>query len=120
MKKQTASYRTVLRILKDTKPIAGWLVLGAFVSLISVALALVTPEILKSLSDRLYAYWDVARTGANAVFDNAAFSRESVWLAAAYAGSALASIFEMLTMNNVRSEERRVGKGWRSRWSPDQ
>ncbi|MBR0437463.1 MAG: ABC transporter ATP-binding protein, partial [Clostridia bacterium] len=104
MKKQTASYRTVLRILKDTKPIAGWLVLGAFVSLISVALALVTPEILKSLSDRLYAYWDVARTGANAVFDNAAFSRESVWLAAAYAGSALASIFEMLIMNNVVSK----------------
>lgn len=104
MKKQTASYRTVLRILKDTKPIAGWLVLGAFVSLISVALALVTPEILKSLSDRLYAYWDVARTGANAVFDNAAFSRESVWLVAAYAGSALASIFEMLIMNNVVSK----------------
>ncbi|MBR2644787.1 MAG: ABC transporter ATP-binding protein [Clostridia bacterium] len=104
MKKQTASYRTVLRILKDTKPIAGWLVLSAFVSLISVALALVTPEILKSLSDRLYAYWDVARTGANVVFDNAAFSRESVWLAAAYAGSALASIFEMLIMNNVVSK----------------
>ena len=103
MKQQSTSAKTVLRILKDTKPIAGWLVLSGFISLISVALALVTPEILKSLSDRLYAYWDIARTGAKVTFDNAAFGKESVWLAAAYAGSSVAQIFEMLIMNNVVS-----------------
>lgn len=99
-----SSKATILRILKDTKPIAGWLAVSALISLISVALALATPEILKSLSDRLYAYWDTARTGAKAVFDNAAFRKESVWLAAAYAGSSLAGVFEMLIMNNVVSK----------------
>ncbi len=105
MKQTSASPKqTILRILKDTKPIAGWLVLSSIISLISVALALVTPEILKNLSDRLYAYWDVARSGAPAVLDNAAFAKESIWLAAAYAGSSLAAIFEMLIMNNVVSK----------------
>lgn len=101
--KPSSSRKTILRILKDTKPIAGWLALGSFISLISVALALVTPEVLKGLSDRLYAYWDVARTGTAVSFDNAAFGRDCVLLAAAYAGSAIAGIFEMLIMNNVVS-----------------
>ena len=62
MKKQknASSAKVVFRILKDTKPIAGWLVLGAFISLVSVALSLVTPEILRALSDRLYNYWEPA------------------------------------------------------------
>ena len=103
MKKGNTSGKTVLRILKDTKPIAGWLVLGAFVSLISVALSLVTPEILRTLSDRLYDYWEPAHLGQPAVFDKAKFGMECVLLAAAYAGSSLAMIFEMLIMNNVVS-----------------
>ncbi|MBQ6235516.1 MAG: hypothetical protein IJK54_06320, partial [Clostridia bacterium] len=104
MKKQKATGRIVLRILKDTKPIAGWLVLGAFISLISVALSLVTPEILSALSDRLYDYWEPMHLGQTATFDNAAFGLECVLLAAAYAGSSLAAIGEMLIMNNVVSK----------------
>lgn len=103
MKQNGKSSRTVLRILKDTKPIAGWLVLGAFVSLVSVALSLVTPEILRALSDRLYNYWEPMHLGTPAVLDNAAFGRECILLAAAYAGSSLAAIGEMLIMNNVVS-----------------
>ena len=103
MKKQNTSLKTVLRILQDTKPIAGWLALGAVVSLVSVALSLVTPEILRSLSDRLYGYWEPVHLGQSAVFDNKAFGLECVLLAAAYAGSSLAAIGEMLIMNNVVS-----------------
>ena len=104
MKKQKTSGKVVLRILKDTKPIAGWLVLGAFISLISVALSLVTPEILSALSDRLYDYWEPMHLGEAATFDNHAFALGCVLLAAAYAGSSLAAIGEMLIMNNVVSK----------------
>ncbi len=104
MKKQKATGRIVLRILKDTKPIAGWLVLGAFISLVSVALSLVTPEILRALSDRLYDYWEPMHLGQAATFDNHAFALGCVLLAAAYAGSSLAAIGEMLIMNNVVSK----------------
>ncbi len=104
MKKQKTSGKIVLRILRDTKPIAGWLVLGAFISLISVALSLATPEILRALSDRLYNYWEPAHLGEPATFDNHAFALGCVLLAAAYAGSSMAAIFEMLIMNNVVSK----------------
>lgn len=105
MKKTSTSQKnTILRILRDTKPIAGWLVLSAIISLVSVALALVTPRILSTISDRLYAYWKVAHAGGVAVFDKDAFVRECVLLTAAYAGSSLAMIFEMLIMNNVVSK----------------
>lgn len=103
MKQQKTSGKIVLRILKDTKPIAGWLVLGAFVALVSVALSLVTPEILRALSDRLYDYWEPAHLGQPATFDNHAFALGCVLLAAAYAGSSLAGIGEMLITNNVVS-----------------
>lgn len=102
--KNAASSKVVLRILKDTRPIAGWLAVGAFISLVSVALSLVTPEILRALSDRLYDYWEPVHLGQSASFDNGAFGLECVLLAAAYAGSSLAAIFEMLIMNNVVSK----------------
>lgn len=106
MKKQknASSAKVVFRILKDTKPIAGWLVLGAFISLVSVALSLVTPEILRALSDRLYNYWEPAHLHQEAVLDSHAFGLECLLLAAAYAGSSLAMIAEMLIMNNVVSK----------------
>ncbi len=104
MKQQNTSKKTVLRILKDTKPIAGWLVLSAFISLVSVALSLLTPEILRALSDRLYNYWEPAHLGQSATLDSAAFGLECVLLAAAYAGSSLAAVGEMLIMNNVVSK----------------
>ena len=104
MKRQKTSGKIVLRILKDTKPIAGWLVLGAFISLVSVALSLATPEILRAMSDRLYNYWEPAHLGQPAVLDKAKFGLECVLLAAAYAGSSLAMIGEMLIMNNVVSK----------------
>lgn len=104
MKKRKTSGKIVLRILKDTKPIAGWLLLGAFVSLVSVALSLATPEILSALSDRLYDYWEPAHLGRPAAFDSRAFALGCTLLAAAYAGSSLAGIAEMLIMNNVVSK----------------
>ena len=102
--KNTNAGKTVVRILKDTKPIAGWLTLGALISLISVALSLATPAFVRNLSDLLYNYWEPVHLGEPAVFDNAAFALGCVLLAAAYAGSSLAAIGEMLIMNNVVSK----------------
>ena len=102
--KNTNAGKTVVRILKDTKPIAGWLTLGALISLVSVALSLATPAFVRNLSDLLYNYWEPAHLGEPAVFDNAAFALGCVLLAAAYAGSSLAAIGEMLIMNNVVSK----------------
>ena len=102
--KNTNAGKTVVRILKDTKPIAGWLVLGALISLVSVALSLATPAFVRNLSDLLYNYWEPVHLGEPAVFDNAAFALGCVLLAAAYAGSSLAAIGEMLIMNNVVSK----------------
>ena len=103
MKNPSSPKKTVLRILRDTRPIAGWLVVASVVSIVSVALSLLTPEILRLLSDRLYTYWDAVHAGASVPFDNGGFSRECIILAAAYAGSSLAGIGEMLIMNNVVS-----------------
>lgn len=102
--KNTNAGKTVVRILKDTKPIAGWLTLGALISLISVALSLATPAFVRNLSDLLYNYWEPAHLGEPAVFDNTAFALGCALLAAAYAGSSLAAIGEMLIMNNVVSK----------------
>ncbi len=102
--KNTNAGKTVVRILKDTKPIAGWLLLGALISLVSVALSLATPAFVRNLSDLLYNYWEPVHLGEPAVFDNAAFAVGCVLLAAAYAGSSLAAIGEMLIMNNVVSK----------------
>ena len=102
--KNTNAGKTVVRILKDTKPIAGWLTLGALISLVSVALSLATPAFVRNLSDLLYNYWEPVHLGEPAVFDNAAFALGCVLLAAAYAGSSLAAIGEMLIMNNVVSK----------------
>ena len=62
--KNTNAGKTVVRILKDTKPIAGWLVLGALISLVSVALSLATPAFVRNLSDLLYNYWEPVHLGS--------------------------------------------------------
>ncbi len=102
--KKTGGWRVIKRLLGDTKPIAGWLVLSAFVSLASVVLSLIAPDLLSNLCNEIYVFWETNTAGAgNAIFDGAAFAQGSIWLAVVYGGSCLASMGTMLIMNNVVS-----------------
>lgn len=86
------------RILGDTRPIIGWLLLGAFISLLSVLLALIAPEIMGKVTNFIYDYW------ANSVpMDTPALIQNCLILLAVYGGSALCGLGTMFLMNNVVS-----------------
>ncbi len=97
-KKKGGNRHALLRILKDTRNIRGWLILSAFIGLLSVGLALIGPEMLGKLSDQLYAFW-ADRT----VIDLAEFGRSCLLLCGVYGLSAMCSLGTMLIMNNVVS-----------------
>jgi len=97
-KELKSSLSVIGRIIYDTRPIAGWLLLSALVSLVSVALAMLAPEIVGSLTDEIYAYL------ANGVpIDNTKLVTEAIVLCAVYVLSAIAGVVTMSLMNNVVS-----------------
>ena len=50
------AFKVILRIVRDTRPIAFWLLLAVVISLLSVALSTVAPELLGALTDRIYNF----------------------------------------------------------------
>ena len=50
------SLRVIGRILKDTKPIAHWLLIAAVISLTSILLSMIAPEIIGELSNSIYEF----------------------------------------------------------------
>lgn len=105
-KQKTSPFASVARrILKDTRPIAPWLVLCACISLLSVGLGLLSPKMLSDLCDRIYAFWEtyVLAGQADAALDGVSFLKSSIWLAVVYIGSCGLSLVSMLVMNNVVS-----------------
>ena len=50
------AFQTLKRILRETRPIRGWILLCACVNLVSVALILIGPEMLGSLTNVIYAF----------------------------------------------------------------
>lgn len=92
------SWKTLKRIVGETKSIAGWLVLAAVISLISVVLVLIGPELLGDLTNTIYAYW------ANGTpIQMGAFAQKSWQLAGVYLLAGICSLGTMLVMNNVVS-----------------
>lgn len=89
---------TIKRILKDTKPIFPWLLLSAFISLISVGLAMAAPELVGDLTNKIYDY----------IADGKALNMNyivvrCIVLGCVYILSAITSVFTMSLMNNVVS-----------------
>ena len=82
------------RIVKDARPIAGWLILAALLSLAAVALSTVTPELLGSLTDKIYNLVNFGEP-----IDTAAFVGDIVRLVFAYALAALLTIITTYVMN---------------------
>lgn len=87
------------RILQDAKHIAGWLSLGAFISLITVALSLIGPEILGKVTNLIYDYWakEVTVMPIKELTDNC------LLLVGIYGASAVCGLASMFLLNNVVS-----------------
>ena len=89
----------LLRLLKDTKPISGLLAVSAFISLLSVLLALIGPDILGNLTDEIYNFW------ANGTAINGKeFLLECLKLSGIYLLSCLCGLATMFIMNNTVSK----------------
>lgn len=94
-----SSFKIIGRILKDTKPIAHWLVLAAFISLVSVLLAMTAPEIVGEVSNSIY---ELCANGIT--IDRSLFLKRIATLAVVYVLSSLTGILTMSLMNNVVSK----------------
>ena len=89
---------TIGRIIRDTKPIAPWLIFSALISLISVAMTLIAPELMGKLTNRIYDFW----SGGTEIVKSD-FIKGCTILASVYLLSAVCSTSQMLIMNNIVS-----------------
>jgi ATP-binding cassette subfamily B protein len=92
------SKKTLKRILQEAKPIRGWLLLTAFVSMVSVAMVLLGPELLGTQTNILYDYW-----ANGTAIDMPYFIRRCLLLGGVYLLSGICSLATMFIMNNVVS-----------------
>jgi len=90
---------TLLRILKEARPIRGWLILCACISTLSVALTLIGPEILGRQTDIIYDFW-----ANGTAIDMPSFVTRCLRLAGVYLLAGVCSIGTMLIMSNVVSK----------------
>lgn len=89
--------QTVAAVMRDVKPIAGWLVLCTFVALASVVMLTFAPLFVGRAIDHINAYI------ATGEFDAHGFSISLVLLACFYVGYALFSMLKTFLLNNVMS-----------------
>ncbi len=93
-KEQAGALSVILRIVKDTRPIALWLLFAVIISLISVVLSTVAPDLLGSLTDRIYN-----AVNDSVPIDRAAFITETVALLLTYIISATLALLTTYIMN---------------------
>ncbi len=89
---------TMRRIVFEAKPIRGWLLLCIVISIFSVALTLVGPELLGRQTDVIYEFW-----ANGAAIDMRLFIGRCLWLLGVYLLAGVCSIATMYIMNNVVS-----------------
>jgi ATP-binding cassette subfamily B protein len=90
--------KTLLRLIREARPIWKWLGVSSLISLVSVALVLIGPELLGRLTDAVYSYW-----ASRQAIDMPWFIRLCFLLAGIYIVSAVCDLLTMLIMNNVVS-----------------
>lgn len=88
----------ISRIIKDTKPIRSKLLFAAFVSLLSILLSMIAPELIGKLTDAIYAF-----ITDDVPIDKRQFFITSAWLFFSYLLSGILSIVTMILMNNTVS-----------------
>ena len=92
------SRRTLKRILQEAKPIRWWLVFAGFISMLSVAMVLLGPELLGKQTDVLYEFW-----ANGTAIDMPLFVHNCLVLGGVYLLAGACSIVTMFIMNNVVS-----------------
>ncbi|MEG1706222.1 MAG: ABC transporter transmembrane domain-containing protein, partial [Clostridia bacterium] len=98
-KAKNNNLHTVGRMLKDAKPIYGFLFLAGIISITSVLLSLVSPLLLGNITDTLYNYVK----GSGNTIDMLSIAKLCGLLAIAYVLSSACSYGTMQLMNNVVS-----------------
>ena len=93
-KKALSTPRVILRIMKDSMNIAPWLALATLLSIASALLAMKAPEILGSLTDRIYALLDKGTP-----IDRGLFNSETLSLGVTYLLSAILGGLTTAVMN---------------------
>ncbi len=93
-----SALRVILRIIADTRPIMPGLIVAALISLISIALSMLAPEMIGDLTDVIY---DFCESGVP--IDKRAFFAKTLDLTVVYLLSGLFAILTMILMNNVVS-----------------
>lgn len=88
----------LLRLLKDTKPIAGWLCLAALISIASITLGLAAPDLLGDITNILYDFWAEGQADQMGMVP-----KMCLVLAGLYLASSVCDLIEMILMNNVVS-----------------
>ena len=97
--------RTILRLLRETKPIAKWLILGAFLNTLSVITAVIAPDILGEIVKKLIDFWE--RRSFASIAESIKYPLGV--LLVIYAVHGLSSYLNMLLMNNVVSRHYSCG-----------
>ena len=97
-KKAEGSGKTVLRIIKDTRPIRGALILSALLSFFSALLAMAAPSIVGRLTDAIYGFF---ADGEPII--RVEYIKLSLLLLTVYILSSLFSTLTMSLMNNFVS-----------------
>ena len=102
--------KTLKRLIRDIKPITWAIILAGIVCIGSVALSVVAPEMVSTMTDMIY---DFGQSGTP--IDMVELLRLACILLAAYAGSALLSSLRIVIITNIAS--RYYTKGLRIRIS---
>lgn len=100
MKKETLTdaLKVIGRIVRDTRPIMPSLIFAAAVSLVSIILSMLAPELIGILTDGIYDY-----VTDGVVMDSDRQLRVAVLLIASYLVSDILSVVTMIIMNNTVS-----------------
>lgn len=96
---------TIWRLVKEAKPIAHWLALGALLQILAVLCAVAAPEILGELVQTLYDYW---KGGCEGSVQNLLVPG-LLMLACVYILHSGMDYLNMLLMNNVVSRHYSCG-----------
>jgi len=94
-----------VRLIKEAKPIAHWLLLGAVLDIAAVLCAVAAPELLGRVVQTLYDFWASGCVGSV----RGPLLPELLILAGVYIASGVLSYFNMLLMNNVVSRHYSCG-----------
>ena len=94
----SAAIRVIGRIIKDTRPILPSLILAAVISLASILLSMLAPELIGTLTDGIYEYVTLG-----VPMDRSRIIELSVLLLISYLASGVLSIITMIIMNNTVS-----------------